>query len=796
MAVKTMMLASCGLCALMIGAPPVLAQNGTSGPELNASPVPGTGQNQSEGAAAPNQPTGRGQLEQVVVTAQKRRETAQRIPSVVAAISPATLSRTGVQEFETLNKVLPDVQISDVLGATSVQIRGIREAAAGPNSDSTAAVHLDGVYISRPTGLSGLFYDLQRIEELPGPQGTLYGRNATAGVINLITNKPSDKFGGYIEAEGGNYGLYRFNGALNLPVNDWLALRGAFHVYDHNGYFSNGLSDANETGGRLSARVKLNPDATLMISTDYQVSNPKGPGLAIIGTTYGSPPAFPPGVPGIQPRQLTLPSNPFQANPVEYPQGIGPQKEDSTTYGAMAQLDYDLGATILTAQLGVRKLYAPFEEIGIGGGLAQGPPGTPAPTDPGYQSSPAQASSYSAEVRLASKARLPFQWVAGVFYFTEKTGGDLCVHATVATFTPGCTLEIGTPFQRTISHAVFGQGTYTPDILGQKLHITGGARYNRDDKEADVFTKAAFAPPGSNGFLDNEPNVKASFQATTYRAELSYDVTAENLIYAQNSTGFRAGGIAFGLTPVFAPETIQAYEIGSKNRFFDNRLQVNLAGYHYIYKNQETTVMSLAPPGVPAPFSDLSVQSIGKAHYTGASLTLEYAITPDDRLETNIQYLDARYVRFLLPPQYVLSAPLGLNGQPTGQQPGNNSGQQVANTPPWSGTFAYDHDVHLLQGVFDGRAAVQFSDVQHSLVNYTNTLQYKVGTSPAYARLDLSLNYQPDSHPWQVTLYVNNVTNEVNYVGNQYEFQTTGSGLITANILPPRTYGVIVNAKF
>ena len=311
--------ASCCVFALTTGAA-AWAQNGTSGPELNASPVPGRGQNQSEGAGAPNQPTGRAQLETIVVTAQKRRESAQKIPSTIATVSPATLSRSGVRDFEDISKVLPDVQISDVLGTTSLQIRGIREAAAGPNSDSTAAVHLDGVYISRPTGLSGLFYDLQRIESLPGPQGTLYGRNATAGVVNLITNKPEDRFGGYIEGEGGNYGLYRFNGAVNVPVNDQVALRGAFHIYHHDGYFSNGLNDADEKGGRLSARIKVNPDATVLLSADYQNSDPTGPGSAIVQSTYGSPPAFPPGAPGIQPQHLNLPSNPFQANSIEYPQ--------------------------------------------------------------------------------------------------------------------------------------------------------------------------------------------------------------------------------------------------------------------------------------------------------------------------------------------------------------------------------------------------------------------------------------------------------------------------------------------
>ena len=779
---KHLLLASCGLCALLF-AIPAFAQNGTSGPELNASPVGGGGQDQSQGAGAPNQPTGTGQLETIVVTAQKRQETAQRVAASIATISPQTLSRSGVRDFDTITKALPDVQVDLVSNATNIAIRGIRESSVSPVGDSPAAVHLDGVYLSRALGLSGLFYDLQRIEELPGPQGTLYGRNATSGVLNLITNKPTDRFGGYVEAEGGNYGLYRFNGALNVPVNDYLDLRGAFHFYHHDGYFSNGLDDADEKGGRLSARIKPTADLTVLLSADYQSSSNHGDGQAIVASTFGSAGRFGPGaLPGTFP----VSSDPFHASPVVYPLGIGPNGNQATTYGAMAQLDYNFGAAILTAQFGARKVFDVGNTITLGDTLA--PPRVVSNTF-----TPSSSSTYSGEVRLASTSTTPFQWVGGLFYFTEKDAADFCQ---TATFAPGaCGLSVGNPFQRDISYAVFGQGTYTPPILDNKLHLTFGARYNQDKKNGDTFL--SLGPV----LISNNVNLNANFDAVTYLARISYDITPTNLIYALNSTGFRAGGIAYGLTPIYQPETIQAYEIGSKNRFLNNRLQVNLAGYHYIYKNSETNVIQIDPlfpsPGHFVPISNISVISIGKIHYTGASLDAEFAATPVDRIELNVQYLDAHYVRFQIPPQYLTSPPLNLMGFPTGQPAGDDSGLQVGNTPPWSGTFAYDHSLYALGGTFDGRAAVQFSDVSHTAVNFSNTIQYKFGTVPAHARLDLSVNYTPDRGNWQATAYVNNVTNEYTYLAPTYEGQNgTGSGIVYAGILPPRTFGLIVNAKF
>ncbi len=770
-------LLSCGWLALF-GVNPVLAQSAQ--PVANGVATGTRLQNQAQGVSGPNEPADSRQLEEIIVTAEKREEGAQHVPAVVLAVSQDTLSRAGIRDFADLNKALPDVQIDDIVGATNITIRGVRESSAGPTSDSPTAVHLDGIYIPRATGLNGMFYDLARIEELPGPQGTLYGRNATGGVINLIANKPTDEFGGNVEVEMGNIGLYRVSGAINLPVTADFALRGAVHILHNDGYISGGFNNTDQKGGRLTARWNISPDVTLQMGADIESAKTKGPAQVLVANTYpslGGPPTVAPA-----------PSDPFRLNPVLYPLGALSSSENDETYGAMTQLDYDLGFATLTAEFGVRKLILNTNQLNLG----QVPEPVPI-TTVGTATTPAYSTSYSGEVRLASSSKVPLQWVGGLYYFNEKNGGTFCLHGDVND--PTCVIEIANPFQRTRAYAVFGQGVYTPPILDQKLHLTLGGRYNDEHKNAAAFTTAVFANQGAGGYLDNEPNLHATFSSTNYKAEVSYDVTPDSLIYALNATGFRAGGFAYGLTPEYKPETIMAEEIGSKNRLLDNSLQVNVAAYHYIYRNQETNVTSPPPPGIPIPFSDLSVQSIGEAEYYGVGLDLEYAVTLNDRVATNIQYENAKYVRFVIPPAYVTSQPIGLNGVPTGEPPGSQTGLQVRTVAPWVGNFSYDHTLPAFSGKLDGRAALQFSDKVPYLAYPKDTIQYKYGTAPAYARIDLSLSFAPDSGSWKATAYVNNVGNKAAFTGNNYE-NAFNSGQVTATLLPPREYGIILSAKF
>src|SRR5688572_17337178 len=189
-------------------------------------------------AQAPVQPSP-GVLEEVVVTAQRREETLQKSSLSIQVLSDEELWQAGVAHSADLNRLIPGIQIAGGGNASQIYIRGVGDFAASPLSNPAVAVNVDGIYISRPHGVNSSFYDLARLEVLRGPQGTLYGRNASGGALNLITNRPSlAGVAGNVSVDVGNFNLAQVQGALNVPLGDTVAIRGAVNVVDRSGYLS------------------------------------------------------------------------------------------------------------------------------------------------------------------------------------------------------------------------------------------------------------------------------------------------------------------------------------------------------------------------------------------------------------------------------------------------------------------------------------------------------------------------------------------------------------------------------
>src|SRR5687767_5424739 len=189
-------------------------------------------------AQAPVQPSP-GVLEEVVVTAQRREETLQKSSLSSQVLSDEELWRAGVAHSSDLNRLIPGIQIAGGGNAAQIYIRGVGDFAASPLSNPAVAVNVDGVYISRPQGVNSNFYDLARLEVLRGPQGTLYGRNASGGALNLVTNRPSlDGVEGWVGLGAGNYSLFEAQGAINVPLGETVAIRAAGNVVERDGYLS------------------------------------------------------------------------------------------------------------------------------------------------------------------------------------------------------------------------------------------------------------------------------------------------------------------------------------------------------------------------------------------------------------------------------------------------------------------------------------------------------------------------------------------------------------------------------
>jgi iron complex outermembrane receptor protein len=203
-------------------------------------------------------PTGVGTLEEVIVTAARREQSVQTASLDISVVSGDTLARSGVAQAADLANVVPGLSISTGGSAVSTYLRGVGNYATDASAESAIAYSINGVYIARPSGIGSIFFDLERVEVLKGPQGTLYGRNATGGAINLITRQPTQEFSGDVSVDVGNYDLHRFAGAVSGGVTDTLALRFAGQYTKHNGYLTDGYDDEDSRAGRLTALWKPN----------------------------------------------------------------------------------------------------------------------------------------------------------------------------------------------------------------------------------------------------------------------------------------------------------------------------------------------------------------------------------------------------------------------------------------------------------------------------------------------------------------------------------------------------------
>jgi len=252
-------------------------------------------------------------------------------------------------------------------------------------------------------------------------------------------------------------------------------------------------------------------------------------------------------------------------------------------------------------------------------------------------------------------------------------------------------------------------------------------------------------------------------------------LTNVNSIYGGISTGYKAGGYAYGTTPEYSPEHLTAFEVGSKNRFLDNSLQVNWSAWYYRYKDFETTI---ATPTAPV-FLDITVRNAGKATLYGSAVTVDYLVTKDDQITTGVTYLEAKYDTFDL----------------TSQGGSDYSDTAMGFSPHWSGNVGYDHFFRTPIGTFDAQVAMQFN-TRRLLANQAvpGSTSYIVGRS--YETEDASLRYSPPTGNWTLTAYGHNLSNRLVETGSGYTSNGQAYYYQTRSYGPPRVYGVIFDIKF
>jgi iron complex outermembrane receptor protein len=743
---------------------------------LAASAAPAYAQSGAAPTASAGDRTG---LEEIVVTASRRNELVQKSSLPISVFSGDALAQAGVTTAKDLSSLSPGVNIAQAGSQTQVYIRGVGSDAANGLADGAISFNVDGVYISRPAAINSSFYDISRVEVVKGPQGTLYGKNATGGAINVITRNPEiGDFSGDISLELGDYSLETVQAGLNLPVNDKLAMRGAFYYAHHEGYLSDGTDDENTMAGRLKALLEPTDDLSILLSLDYAHEGGKGGGVTVHPAITGDPwlGAATPQTNALiaySPLGGSYPGSPFgHLGPNPTPYGLltpilNNDTRDNRRWGVSVDAEWDLGFATLTVIPAFRQAPSNYNTWA-----------------PGFE-----FDNVETDKQLSVEARLSHQsdslkWVVGIYYFNENQGlylfnfqGPIGIGAAV------------TPLLNDDNYAGFGEATYT--VLDGLRGIVG-LRYTHEDKQIHGEDIDLIHPGNTFGFAHS-----VSFNATTWKAGFEYDVLPASMLYFTASTGFKSGGFYPNAGPDnYAPEKLTAYELGIKNRFLDNTLELNVEAFDWDYTGRQFSHLAFVttPAGVPLNFLTYGTFNAGVANIEGFDVTGKYKVTPDDTLSVDAEYNHSEYTDFAYSQPFGYASPAStaciLGPNKGGFQSINCSGRPLSRAPLWSGSIGWMHRFDL-----DGSGSVEASINAHLSSGYWIAIDYIPSErASGYSRSDFDLTYRPQSGAWSLSGYVHNLENAAVYTGgSEHPFV---SGLTLATIMPPRTFGARFTLDF
>jgi iron complex outermembrane receptor protein len=700
------------------------------------------------------------QLDEVVVTAQRRSENLQKTPLTISAVTGEKLESQGIKTVVDLANQVPALQItSSGAGAAQIFLRGIGSTNTTEVGDPAVAYHIDGIYIARSTSVGALFYDIDRVEVLRGPQGTLYGRNATAGAINVITKQPKFDYEAFGSVDVGNYGALTTSGMVNIPVSETLAVRAAFQQSRHDGYVV-ALNKGPGTGGNdrydqddKSARVQLlwKPTDALSVrlTTDYLHQGGAGGGDSTYGTAR---------VTG-DPWTCNCATNIYRNNKF---------------YSFGGEANWDLGFATLTYLTGFN-----FSRLDRSGENAS----TGAPN---YFKG--KDHTWSHELRLGGRTG-DLTWVAGLYRFTEDNNVDFRVFLATNSY-----LSFIQPEVTAKSWAAFGQGTYA---VTDRLRLTAGLRYTEDQKARNGGT---FLTNGAGAITSTVVlNVAdAKWDALNWKAGADFDLTDSSMLYANAATGYKAGGYFDGVgANTYAPEKITSYEAGVKNRFLDNRLQLNASAFLYDYQDFQVSAV-----GVIAGQNATVTLNADKAKVYGLEFETNLVITENDRLDATLGWLHAEYTDFVLPlgdafannsANATMPACYTANFAAAAPRSTNFSGCRMARTPEWTLNVGYQHTWNLESGAkLTGRISSHYETGKN--LEYHGFAQNK---QDAFTKTDLNLTYASSDDRWSLQGYVRNLEDENVRTASSPNATT---GLATNGnaefYAPPRTYGVRLGVTF
>ncbi len=695
----------------------------------------------------------------IVVTAQKRSERLQDVPIAVSAIGGDALAKQRVTNADELAGKIVNLQLTSTVGdnAPIFALRGVSMSDFSLNQASPVATYYDEVYKGNFAFLGVAMYDLERVEVLRGPQGTLYGKNTTGGAVNLISRAPElGETEGYLNLGYGNYQRYEASGAINLPLGETLAARVAFTAARADGWFKNqlpgkpDLASVREYAVRGSLLFEPSDSARFILRAATSFQNPRNYGI------YSEPAAI--NRPGLGRREI-------EANRTD--------RRHARTWAVSLNSTIDLSDTLaITSVTSWDKGRLSFFEDtdGIGTELLEIP----------YT---ARATQFAQDLRLTSDFDGPFDFILGAYFNREKVynattlgvatdleldGSPGVTEGDCAIGFPAACLSSNSFDQLKKSYALYSDLSFE---LTDQLTLRGGLRFTHDTGTQSNFVSNLFGP---NGVLVTNliPSSRLSYSTENLSGKIGadYKVNPDVMVYGNYSRGFRAPSFnaqAFydvSELTVAKAEKIEAFELGLKSQFADRRVTLNMAAFNYTYTNQQFI-------NVNSVTGTQTLVNIPRSRILGGEAELTVRATDMLTLRAGLGLLDSKIKRGVVSGVDV-------------------SGNELSTAP--AVTFTGGVDATVMDSA-SGKLSL------HGDMNYSSSQYFEVMNIPrlrqkSYVILSGHIDWESADGRWNASIWGKNLTNKF-YFTSRIDLQA-GFGYDYNHVGAPRTYGVTVGAKF
>jgi iron complex outermembrane receptor protein len=725
------------------------------------------------GAESPASAPGATQLEEVVVTARKTEESLQRVPISVSAISGADLEQRSLSDLSAVGQATPNFLFAERgasgRGSGVIYIRGVGQADVRPTYDPAVGVYVDGVFLGRMQGNNLDTMDIDRLEVLRGPQGTLFGKNTSGGAVNVITRRPNlSEYSGRVQLTGGSRSRFDALGNLNAPLLDCklgLLLTASRRTQDGYGTREDGQSmgSTDRTSGRLSLLWQPTDSFSALLAADAVTYDETNSVFKLISVYPAAPPiaalnAFTPlkydsrwlstsdftnfaGGPNSSRGDLAGGSLTLSFEP-----GGGTTLKSISAYRdnkVHSDQDADLSPITILDEYDVTRQHQLSQEL--------------------------QATGVSFEDRL--------NWVFGLYYFRENVRNivDFPLVTPLFGFSRSFTNDHEV---RNESAAGYGQGSFS---LSDKLRFTAGLRYTHDKKEVD---RRNLAYP-SGALREPELVRSASSSDVSPRIGFDYQWTPDVMTYVSGAKGYKAGGFNGRASNnadfnEYEPEKVWTYELGLRSDFLDHRARFNATAFYSDYEELQLQISgSTTVNGAPAPFN--IVTNVPKARIVGGEVELEVLPVTGLKLSTQLGITDAKYTELPTDSQFIAAQLI-------------NRDSRFVYTPKTSLAAAVEY-TRPIAGSMSATGRIDYA--------YKSTIHYDVANSPLnrqdpYGLLNARLTFEQGPRGWSFSVFGTNLTNRHYIVGGFDDADTPNPGLGFAflNMAPPREWGVTGQWRF